>query len=110
MLITDQGIIIRTPAQDISELSRTAAGVIVIRLEAGQKLVNLTKIDRGDEESKNGEKGVPADDGADGSGAEASDAPDTDAAEETDGTEDADVAEDAVLLPEDYTEPGDGQE
>ena len=98
MLITDQGIIIRTPAQDISELSRTAAGVIVMRLEAGQKLVNLTKIDRGDEESKNGEKGVSADDGADGSGAEASDAPDTDA------------AEDAVLLPEDYTEPGDGQE
>ena len=122
MLITDQGIIIRTPAQDISELSRTAAGVIVMRLEAGQKLVNLTKIDRGDEESKNGEKGVSADDGADGSGAEASDAPDTDAAEETDGAEDADVAEDAdgtedadgaddaVLLPEDYTEPGDGQE
>lgn len=116
MLITDQGIIIRTPAQDISELSRTAAGVIVMRLEAGQKLVNLTKIDRGDEESKNGEKGVSADDGADGSGAEASDAPDTDAAEDTDGTEDTDVAEetdvaeDAVLLPEDYTEPGDGQE
>lgn len=116
MLITDQGIIIRTPAQDISELSRTAAGVIVMRLEAGQKLVNLTKIDRGDEESKNGEKGVSADDGADGSGTEALDAPDTDAAEETDGAEDADVAEDAdgaddaVLLPEDYTEPGDGQE
>ena len=104
MLITDQGIIIRTPAQDISELSRTAAGVIVMRLEAGQKLVNLTKIDRGDEESKNGEKGVSADDGADGSGAEVSDAPDTDAAEDADG------AEDAVLLPEDYTEPGDGQE
>ena len=115
MLITDQGIIIRTPAQDISELSRTAAGVIVMRLEAGQKLVNLTKIDRGDEESKNGEKGVSADvaedadgtedaDGADGSGTEALDAPDTDAAEDTD------VAEDAVLLPEDYTEPGDGQE
>ena len=111
MLITDQGIIIRTPAQDISELSRTAAGVIVMRLEAGQKLVNLTKIDRGDEESKNGEKGVSADDGADGSGAdEVSDAPDTDAAEETDGADDADVADDAVLLPEDYTEPGDGQE
>ena len=104
MLITDQGIIIRTPAQDISELSRTAAGVIVMRLEAGQKLVNLTRIDRGDEESKNGEKGVSADDGADGSGAEVSDAPDTDAAEDADG------ADDAVLLPEDYTEPGDGQE
>ena len=31
-------------------------------------------------------------------------------AEDADGADDADVAEDAVLLPEDYTEPGDGQE
>lgn len=57
MLITDQGIIIRTPAQDISEVSRSAAGVIVMRPEPGQKLVNLTCVARGDEESKNGDKG-----------------------------------------------------
>ena len=43
MMITDSGIIIRTPASDISLYSRTAAGVIVMRLEKGQKLVNITK-------------------------------------------------------------------
>ena len=43
MMITDSGIIIRTPATDISTYSRTASGVIVMRLEKGQKLVNITK-------------------------------------------------------------------
>jgi len=43
MMITDSGIIIRTPASDISTYSRTAAGVIVMRLLEGQKVVNITK-------------------------------------------------------------------
>jgi len=43
MMITDSGIIIRVPASDISTYSRTAAGVIVMRLEDGQSIVNITK-------------------------------------------------------------------
>lgn len=44
MMITDQGTIIRTPAADISLLSRTAAGVIVMRLPEGQYVANFTKV------------------------------------------------------------------
>ena len=44
MTITDSGIIIRTPASDVSTYSRTASGVIVMRLEEGQRLVNITKV------------------------------------------------------------------
>jgi DNA gyrase subunit A len=43
MMITDSGIIIRTPAADVSTYSRTASGVIMMRLDKGQKLVNVTK-------------------------------------------------------------------
>ncbi|MBO5898032.1 MAG: DNA gyrase subunit A [Clostridia bacterium] len=56
MLITDQGTIIRTPVAGINTYSRSASGVIVMRLDEGQKLVNFTKVspdpkeDGGDEE------------------------------------------------------------
>ena len=43
MMITNSGIIIRVPSADISTYSRTAAGVIVMRLEEGQSVVNITK-------------------------------------------------------------------
>ena len=43
MMITDSGIIIRTPAADVSTYSRTASGVIMMRLDKGQRLVNVTK-------------------------------------------------------------------
>ena len=44
MLITDQGTIIRTPVSGINVYSRTATGVIVMRLGEDQKLVNFTTI------------------------------------------------------------------
>lgn len=44
MLITDQGTVIRTPVSDINTYSRTAAGVIVMRLGDGAKIVNFTKL------------------------------------------------------------------
>ncbi len=50
MMITDGGIIIRTPADNISTYSRTAGGVIVMRLEDGHKLVNITKVAKEEEE------------------------------------------------------------
>ena len=46
MVITNEGIIIRTPASEISTYSRSAAGVITMRLEAGQSVANITKVAR----------------------------------------------------------------
>lgn len=40
MLITNQGTIIRTPVKDIPVYSRTASGVIVMRLNEGAMIVN----------------------------------------------------------------------
>ena len=55
MMITDSGIIIRTPVEGISTYSRTASGVIVMRLEKGQKLVNITRVAKEEEEEENSE-------------------------------------------------------
>ena len=44
MLITDQGTIIRTPVAGINTYSRSASGVIVMRLDENQKLVGFTKV------------------------------------------------------------------
>lgn len=60
MMITDSGIIIRTPAKDISSYSRAASGVIVMRLEEGQTIANITKVAR--EEDENIEGADDADD------------------------------------------------
>ena len=49
MLITDSGTIIRTPVSGIPSRSRSAGGVIVMRLGEGQSLVNFTKVAREDE-------------------------------------------------------------
>ena len=50
MMITDGGTIIRTPVDAIPTYSRTASGVIMMRLSEGQKLVNFTKVKREEEE------------------------------------------------------------
>jgi DNA gyrase subunit A len=44
MLITDTGTVIRTPVSGIPSRSRSAGGVIVMRLGEDQKLVNFTKV------------------------------------------------------------------
>ena len=82
MMITDQGVVIRTPASGLSLLSRTASGVIAMRLEDGQKVANITRIDREDEEKKSGVAAVPS------AIPEAEDVPDTDPADAEEGTED----------------------
>ena len=46
MMITNEGIIIRTPAKEISTYSRTASGVITMRLLEGQSVANITKVAR----------------------------------------------------------------
>ena len=50
MMITDQGTIIRTPASDLSILSRTAGGVIVMRLPEDQYVANFTVVAQEDKE------------------------------------------------------------
>ena len=52
MMITDSGIIIRTPSDGVSVYSRTASGVIMMRLEEGQKLVNVTKVAKEEEDNE----------------------------------------------------------
>ena len=44
MMITNLGTIIRTPVKDINTYSRSASGVIVMRLAEGQSLVNFSKV------------------------------------------------------------------
>ena len=44
MMITDSGTIVRTPVAEIPTYSRTAGGVILMRLGEGQKLVNFTAV------------------------------------------------------------------
>jgi len=52
MMITDQGTIIRTPASDISVFSRSAAGVIVMRLPEGQYVANFTVVAKEEKEDE----------------------------------------------------------
>ena len=53
MMITDSGTIIRTPVCDIPTYSRTAAGVIMMRLGEGQKLANFTAVAHEEIEEEN---------------------------------------------------------
>ena len=50
MMITDSGTIIRTPVKGIPTRSRSAGGVIVMRLGEEQKLVNFTTTAHAEEE------------------------------------------------------------
>jgi len=50
MVITNEGIIIRTHANEISTYSRTASGVITMRLLEGQSVANITKVAREENE------------------------------------------------------------
>ena len=50
MLITNEGMIIRTPVTDVPTYSRTAGGVRVMRLGEGEKIVNFAKVARATDE------------------------------------------------------------
>ena len=64
MLITSFGTIIRMPVSDIPIYSRTAGGVIVMRVGEGQTIVNITNVEHQEEED------LPEDADADGETAE----------------------------------------
>ncbi len=50
MLITNEGTIIRIPVSGINTYSRTAGGVIVMRLDEGAKIVNFAKVAKADDD------------------------------------------------------------
>ena len=52
MMITEKGILIRTRVSEIRETGRNAAGVRLIKVDEGDKLVALAKIEAEEEEEK----------------------------------------------------------
>ena len=84
MMITDSGIIIRTPSEGVSVYSRTASGVIMMRLDEGTRLVNVTKTAK--EEEKDEEIEGEADESAEtveaGEPAEAAESAETEGSDE----------------------------
>ena len=52
MMITDQGTIIRIPVSGINVYSRTASGVIVMRLSEGSSIINFARLEREEEIEK----------------------------------------------------------
>ncbi len=79
MMITDSGTIIRTPVSGVPSRSRSAGGVIVMRLGEEQKLVNFTITAHADEEE------------------DAEDTEDPENTEVTEGTEATETAETAEV-------------
>ncbi|MBQ8381693.1 MAG: DNA gyrase subunit A [Clostridia bacterium] len=56
MLITSTGTMIRVNASDLSRYRRSAAGVIVMRLDEGSYIVNFAKVEKQDDEETAGEE------------------------------------------------------
>ena len=52
MMITDEGMVVRTHVSEIPVYSRTASGVIVMRTQNDQKLVNFTIIEKDENEDE----------------------------------------------------------
>jgi DNA gyrase subunit A len=78
MLITERGILMRTRVLEIRETGRNAAGVRLIRLDDGDKLVAMAKIDP--EPDRPGEEGTSGPIAATGATGTVSDAPSSDGA------------------------------
>ncbi len=55
MLISDQGTLVRTGCDDISELGRNTQGVTLIRVNNDERLVSVARIEEPDEEEVEGE-------------------------------------------------------
>lgn len=65
MLISDNGVLIRTPVADIRELGRSTQGVTLINLDAGSKLSSIVKIADSDDDAAEGEDAGGAGEGSD---------------------------------------------
>ena len=86
MLITDQGTLVRTRCDEVSELSRNTQGVRVIRLREAEHLVGLQRIEEDAEDAVEPVEGVATE----GSDTEAS-APAADSADTGESTGEADA-------------------
>lgn len=51
MLISDQGTLVRCRTDEVSEVGRNTQGVRVIRLKDGESLVNIARIEEGEEDA-----------------------------------------------------------
>jgi len=60
MLIADNGLIIRTPVDSISVISRTAQGVRVMKLRAGTKIVQVAFVEKEEVEEEPSEESATA--------------------------------------------------
>lgn len=58
MLISDQGTLVRTYVDQVSVLGRNTQGVTLIKIDAKEKLVGVTRICDTDEEDAEGEEGL----------------------------------------------------
>jgi len=65
MMISEKGIIIRTRVSEIRETGRIAAGVKLINLDAGDKLVAMARVDKADDEPVEGEVVAEGEEGTD---------------------------------------------
>ena len=52
MMITNTGTVIRIPVSGVPSYSRTAGGVIMMRLADGQRIVNFTKVKKAEDEGE----------------------------------------------------------
>jgi DNA gyrase subunit A len=59
MLITEKGILIRTRVSEIRETGRNAAGVRLIKLDEGDRLVALARVDAEEEREEEGSAASP---------------------------------------------------
>ncbi len=81
MLISDKGILVRTPVKDVSVVGRNTQGVNLITLAKGELLVGLERImDVGDDDEEDGDAESGSDSGADAN---------TNTNNDTDGSEDS---------------------
>ena len=62
MLVTQKGIVIRQKIADIRQTGRNAAGVKLLRLDKGDKLVAMAKVPAGEESEDSDTTPPPADD------------------------------------------------
>ena len=60
MLITNEGIIIRTSVSSINVHSRTATGVIIMRLAEGATINNVARLEKAEEIEKASEEAEEA--------------------------------------------------
>jgi DNA gyrase subunit A len=81
MVITEQGLLIRTGVDSIPQTGRIAKGVRVVRLGQGDRVISATVVSNGDDE-ENGDTPDPASETA-------PDAPDAPAAPEASEAPDA---------------------